>query len=164
MRGPMANQTPLRITIVGAGPAGLYTAILARRHLGNARVEVIEQNARGATFGFGVVFSDKALDFLSADDPQTVALLDPCMERWDNMTLNHPDGRVTLDGIGFSAIGRLQLLKLLEERAIELGVQISYDQIIDDVAGLDADVVVGADGLNSVVRRANEAAFAPACP
>ena len=78
------------------------------------------------------------------------------------MTLNHPDGRVTLDGIGFSAIGRLQLLKLLEERAIELGVQISYDQIIDDVAGLDADVVVGADGLNSVVRRANEAAFAPA--
>ena len=162
MRGPMANQTPLRITIVGAGPAGLYTAILARRHLGNARVEVIEQNARGATFGFGVVFSDKALDFLSADDPQTVALLDPWMERWDNMTLNHPDGRVTLDGIGFSAIGRLQLLKLLEERAIELGVQISYDQIIDDVAGLDADVVVGADGLNSVVRRANEAAFAPA--
>ena len=65
MRGPMANQTPLRITIVGAGPAGLYTAILARRHLGNARVEVIEQNARGSTFGFGVVFSDKALEGLA---------------------------------------------------------------------------------------------------
>ena len=86
----MAAQNPLRITIIGAGPAGLYTAILVRRHLHDAVVDVIEQNPEGATFGFGVVFSDKALDFLSADDPQMVALLDPWMERWDNMTLDHP--------------------------------------------------------------------------
>ena len=157
----MAAQNPLRITIIGAGPAGLYTAILVRRHLHDAVVDVIEQNPEGATFGFGVVFSDKALDFLSADDPQMVALLDPWMERWDNMTLNHPDGCVTLDGIGFSAIGRLQLLQILQQRAIELGVRVTYDRSIDDPSMLDADVVVGADGLNSGVRRANAAAFKP---
>ena len=69
----MAQKAPLRISIIGAGPAGLYTAILARLHLGDAIIEVIEQNPKGATFGFGVVFSDKALDFLSAGDPQTLA-------------------------------------------------------------------------------------------
>ena len=135
--------------------------LLVRRHLHDAVVDVIEQNPEGATFGFGVVFSDKALDFLSADDPQMVALLDPWMERWDNMTLNHPDGCVTLDGIGFSAIGRLQLLQILQQRAIELGVRVTYDRSLDDPSRLDADVVIGADGLNSVVRRANAAAFKP---
>ena len=155
----MAQKKPLRISIIGAGPAGLYTAILARQHLGNAVIEVIEQNPKGATFGFGVVFSDKALDFLSAGDPQTVADLDPWMERWDNMTLNHPDGRVVLDGIGFSAIERLKLLQLLEARAADLGVNITYDRAIDDPDKLKADVIIGADGLNSVVRRANEAGF-----
>ncbi len=155
----MAQKKPLRISIIGAGPAGLYTAILARQHLGDAVIEVIEQNPKGATFGFGVVFSDKALDFLSAGDPQTVADLDPWMERWDNMTLNHPNGRVVLDGIGFSAIGRLKLLQLLEARAADLGVNITYDRAIDDPDKLKADVIIGADGLNSVVRRANEAGF-----
>ncbi|MEC8197723.1 MAG: NAD(P)-binding protein, partial [Pseudomonadota bacterium] len=58
----------LQIDIIGAGPGGLYTAILARRHLPKAEVRVIERNARGATFGFGVVFSDQALDFLADDD------------------------------------------------------------------------------------------------
>ena len=157
----MAQKKPLRISIIGAGPAGLYTAILARQHLGDAVIEVIEQNPKGATFGFGVVFSDKALDFLSAGDPQTVADLDPWMERWDNITLNHPDGRVVLDGIGFSAIGRLKLLQLLEARAADLGVNITYDRAIDDPDKLKADVIIGADGLNSVVRRANEAGFSP---
>ena len=40
----MAQKKPLRISIIGAGPAGLYTAILARQHLGDAVIEVIEPN------------------------------------------------------------------------------------------------------------------------
>ena len=109
-----------RIDIIGAGPGGLYTAILARRHLLKAEVRVIERNARGATFGFGVVFSDQALDFLAVDDPETHRLLTPHLESWRNMKLNLPAGQVTLDGVGFSAIGRLQLLEILEARAADL--------------------------------------------
>ena len=52
------------IDVLGAGPSGLYVAQLLKRHLPQTRVRVLEQNPRGATFGFGVVFSSKALDFL----------------------------------------------------------------------------------------------------
>ena len=83
-----------KVDILGGGPAGLYTAILIRRTMPEVEIRVTEQNPRGATFGFGVVFSDQALDFLKADDPEIHALVAPHMERWRNMTLNHPGGQM----------------------------------------------------------------------
>ncbi|PTA97704.1 MULTISPECIES: FAD-dependent monooxygenase [unclassified Sulfitobacter] len=149
------------VEILGAGPAGLYTAILIRRLLPDVRIRVTEQNPEGATFGFGVVFSDQALEFLKSDDPETHDLVIPHMERWKNMTLNLPDGSVTLDGVGFTAIGRLHLIEILKERARALGIDIRFDTLIDNVDQLDADLVVGADGLNSLVRRTLEDQFKP---
>ena len=149
------------IEIVGGGPAGLYTAILVRRLMPRVRVRVTEQNSRGATFGFGVVFSDRALEFLEADDPETHAAISPAMERWRNMVLHHPLGAVTIDGVGFSAIGRLDLLEILCTRAEALGVTIRFSHPVRHLDELDGDLIVGADGLNSLVRRSDEAAFAP---
>jgi len=151
------------VEIIGAGPAGLYSAILLKSTMPAARVRVTEQNPADATFGFGVVFSDQALDFLQADDPETHALITPLMERWRNMTLSLAGERVTLDGIGFSAIGRLQLLQLLQRRAVEVGVEMRFDHeflCIDEITR-DADLVIGADGLNSLLRRSNEDRFSP---
>jgi 2-polyprenyl-6-methoxyphenol hydroxylase-like FAD-dependent oxidoreductase len=151
------------VEIIGAGPAGLYTAILLKTAMPDTRVRVSEQNPVDATFGFGVVFSDQALDFLQADDPQTHALVTPLMERWRNMTLSLEGERVTLDGIGFSAIGRLQLLRFLQHRAGDVGVELRFNHAIDTLDELEseADLVVGADGLNSLLRRTHEARFAP---
>lgn len=149
------------IEILGGGPAGLYTAILIRRLLPHVNVRVTEQNPEGATFGFGVVFSDQALDFLKKDDPEIHDLILPHMERWKNMMLNLPDGQVTLDGVGFNAIGRLELIEILKERALALGVPIRFDTQIQSVEELDADLVIGADGLNSLVRRSMEEKFNP---
>lgn len=149
------------IEILGGGPAGLYTAILARRLMPHVQVRVTEQNPRGATFGFGVVFSDRALEFLEADDPETHAVIAPAMERWRDMVLNHPQGAVTIDGIGFSAIGRLELLAVLCARAEALGATVRFSHPIRHLDELDGDLVVGADGLHSLVRRSDEAAFAP---
>jgi 2-polyprenyl-6-methoxyphenol hydroxylase-like FAD-dependent oxidoreductase len=149
------------VEILGGGPAGLYTAILIRRLLPHVRVRVTEQNPEGATFGFGVVFSDQALGFLKADDPETYDLVVPHMERWKNMTLNLPGGAVTLDGVGFTSIGRLKLIEILTARARALDVPIRFGTQVDDLSRLDADVVVGADGLNSLVRSASEAEFKP---
>jgi 2-polyprenyl-6-methoxyphenol hydroxylase-like FAD-dependent oxidoreductase len=143
----------MRIAILGAGPAGLYLAYLIKRR-GGVDVTVIEQNAADATFGFGVVFSDRALEFLREDDEATFAAIAPRMESWADMTLNLRGARVVIDGIGFSAIGRLQLLQLLQARAASVGVAPIYRRAVTAIAELDEfDLVVGADGVNSLVRR-----------
>ena len=101
----MRVDAPTQFAIVGAGPAGLYMAYRLKCRMPNAVVCVYEQNTADATFGFGVVFSDQALAFLKVDDPQTAAAITPHMTTWQNMCLNHRGETITLDGIGFSAIG-----------------------------------------------------------
>jgi 2-polyprenyl-6-methoxyphenol hydroxylase-like FAD-dependent oxidoreductase len=150
----------VRIAIVGAGPAGLYLAYLLKRRRPGDRVRVLEQNPADATFGFGVVFSDRALEFLKDDDPETYAALAPATESWSDITLDLEGRVVVIDGVGFSAIGRLELLRLLQARARAVGVDVAFERpvaTLDDVA--DADLVVGADGANSLVRRAHEPTF-----
>lgn len=151
----------MRIVVLGGGPAGLYFATLWKQRHPDDAVELFEQNPADATWGFGVVFSDRALDFLRDGDSATYDLITPRMETWQGITLFHPDRVVTIDGIGFSAIGRLELLQLLQQRAREVGVEISFGRRVDSVRQVgDADLIVGADGLNSVVRRDCEGDFA----
>lgn len=140
----------MRILIVGAGPAGLYAAIRLRQARADLTIRVVEQNPPDATFGFGVVLSDEALGFLAADDPGTVALFEPHLTRWRDIHVVHRGERVVLDGIGFSGIGRLDLLRLLQGRAAELGIVPEYGVRLEALP--EADLVIGADGLNSVVR------------
>jgi 2-polyprenyl-6-methoxyphenol hydroxylase-like FAD-dependent oxidoreductase len=149
----------MRIAILGAGPAGLYLSFLIKRRAPNADVTVIEQNPADATFGFGVVFSDRALEFLREDDEETYAAIVPAMESWRDMTLNHPRERIVIDGIGFAAIERLKLLQLLQARAASVNVTAIYGCAVKSLDELsEFDLVVGADGVNSLVRRtfANE--------
>ncbi len=152
-----------RVEIIGAGPAGLYSAILIKSRMPATRVRITERNPAGATFGFGVVFSDQALDFLQADDPETHALITPLMERWRNMTLSLEGERITLDGIGFAAIARLRLLQVLQQRAAELGVVTRFNHALDSLDEIEAqaDLVIGADGLNSLLRQTHCAEFSP---
>lgn len=147
------------VEILGGGPGGLYTSILLRRAFPHVRIRVTELSPRNVTWGFGVVFSDQALDFLKADDPETHDLIAPQMERWRNMTLNHPAGQVELDGIGFSAIGRLKLLQILQARAEAVGVDLRYRTEVRSMSELQADLIVGADGVNSLVRSSDPEAF-----
>jgi 2-polyprenyl-6-methoxyphenol hydroxylase-like FAD-dependent oxidoreductase len=140
----------VQITILGAGPAGLYAAILIRRARPDIALRVVEQNQPDATFGFGVVLSDQALDFLAADDPDTVALFAPHLTRWRDIAVVHRGQRIAIDGIGFSGIGRLEMLRLLQGRAAALGIHPEYGTRLDTVP--EGDLVIGADGLNSIVR------------
>ncbi|HZP69805.1 MAG TPA: FAD-dependent monooxygenase [Pseudolabrys sp.] len=144
----------MRIVIIGAGPAGLYLAYLLKRRRADADVRVLEQNSADATFGFGVVFSDRALDFLREDDPQTHAAIVPHMESWHDIVIAHRGERIAIDGVGFAAIGRLRLLQLLQERARSVGVEPEYRRPVKSLDELgEADLIVGADGVNSLVRR-----------
>jgi 2-polyprenyl-6-methoxyphenol hydroxylase-like FAD-dependent oxidoreductase len=150
----------VRIAVIGGGPGGLYFAYLWKRRHPEASIDLFEQNPAGATWGFGVVFSEQALEFLRADDPDTVEAITPRMESWRNITLNLRGESVAIDGVGFSSIGRLDLLKILQQRASAVGATLRYDtpiQSMDQLAGYD--LIVAADGLNSFVRRSFERDF-----
>jgi len=150
----------MRVAILGAGPAGLYLAYLIKRRDASAEVRVFEQNSADATFGFGVVFSDRALEFLNEDDPETFAVVAPHLESWTDITVVHRGERVRIDGVGFAAIGRLDLLQLLQARVRSVGVEPTFRHPVADLRELgDADLIVGADGVNSLVRRTHQAAF-----
>ena len=129
-----------KMAIIGGGPAGLYAAIQMRRRMPQVEVTVYEQNPQGATFGFGVVFSDQALAFLKAADPEIHDLILPHMERWQNMTLQHPEDRITIDGVGFTALGRLELIEILRTHAGGLGIDLRFDTRIEDLAALEAEL------------------------
>jgi 2-polyprenyl-6-methoxyphenol hydroxylase-like FAD-dependent oxidoreductase len=152
--------THIRIAVLGGGPAGLYFAYLWKRRHSADEVAVFEQNPRDATFGFGVVFSDRALDFLRADDPETADLITPRMENWTDISLVHRGERIAIDRVGFSAIGRLELLLLLQQQARSVGVELHYDTPVRSLDELgEADLIVAADGVNSFVRRGFEGDF-----
>jgi 2-polyprenyl-6-methoxyphenol hydroxylase-like FAD-dependent oxidoreductase len=149
----------VRIAVIGGGPGGLYFSYLWKKRHPDASVDLFEQNPAGATWGFGVVFSEQALEFLRTDDPDTVDAIAPRMESWKNITLNLRGESAEIDGVGFSSIGRLELLKILQARAASVGVALHFDTQIslDRLNGYD--LIVAADGLNSLVRRAFEGDF-----
>jgi 2-polyprenyl-6-methoxyphenol hydroxylase-like FAD-dependent oxidoreductase len=150
----------LRIAVIGGGPGGLYFAYLWKKRHPDAHIDLFEQNAAGATWGFGVVFSEQALEFLRADDPDTVDAIAPRMESWKNITLNLQGESVEIDGVGFSSIGRLALLTILQARVRAAGVTPRFDTAVQSVDQLSGyDLVVAADGLNSLVRRTFEKDF-----
>jgi 2-polyprenyl-6-methoxyphenol hydroxylase-like FAD-dependent oxidoreductase len=150
----------VRIAVIGGGPGGLYFAYLWKKRHPDAEVDLFEQNPAGATWGFGVVFSDQALEFLRADDPETVDAISPRMESWKNITLHLRGESVEIDGVGFSSIGRLELLTLLQARAHGAGVAARYETVINSFDQFASyDLIVAADGLNSLVRRHFEKEF-----
>ncbi len=149
-----------RVAVLGVGPAGLYFAYLWKRRHPEAQIDVFEQNPEGATWGFGVVFSDKALDFLRADDPETAEAVSARMEHWRDITLVHRGERVALDGVGFSAVGRLDFLIQLTARARSAGANLRFGTAVRSVDELSGyDLIVAADGVNSLVRRTYEGDF-----
>src|SRR4030081_1346642 len=156
------EEEDLRIAVIGGGPGGLYFAYLWKKLHPDASIDLFEQNAAGATFGFGVVFSEQALEFLRADDPDTVDAIALRMQSWRNITLNLRGESVEIDGVGFSSIGRLDLLAILQQRASSAGVTPRYGTLIQSVDRLaDYDLIVAAAGLNSLGGRNFEGDFGP---
>ena len=139
----------MRIAIAGGGPGGLYLSILLKRLDPSHEVVVHERNAPDDTFGFGVVFSDETLAAFEAADPESYAEITRTFVRWSDIDVHYRGEVITSGGHGFSALGRKQLLHILQTRAIDLGVDLRFN---DEVADLEGDLVVAADGVNSTLR------------
>ena len=152
----------MKIVCIGGGPAGLYFSILMRKADPRHDITVVERNRPDDTFGWGVVFSDATLGNFEQADAQTHAEILRNFHRWDDIDVFFKGVKITSSGHGFSGIGRKKLLNILQGRAAELGVrQVFQTEVTDDAAYRDADLIVAADGVNSVVRRKYAEQFQP---
>ena len=153
---------PRRILCIGAGPAGLYFALLAKQADATRVVRVVERNRRDDTFGWGVVFSDQTLGNLQANDPETAAEILGAFNHWDDIEVNIRGHKVRSGGHGFCGIGRKRLLNILQRRCEDLGVELVFEtDVQDDTAYADADLVIASDGLNSRIRTKYAATYQP---
>jgi anthraniloyl-CoA monooxygenase len=153
----------MKINIIGGGPAGLYFAILMKKANAAHQITIHERNGPDDTFGWGVVFSGKTLANLRAADEVSHAEITREFEAWDNVDVVHRDAKVSIHGNSFSGIARLQLLKILQRRAEELGVDVEFHSEIEDVESLrhDCNLLLAADGVNSTVRLRYAEQFQP---
>jgi anthraniloyl-CoA monooxygenase len=153
----------MKINVIGGGPAGLYFAILMKKANASHRIRIYERNGPDDTFGWGVVFSGKTLANLRAADEESHAEITKQFAAWDNVDVVHRDAKVSIHGNSFSGIERLQLLKILQRRAEQLGVDVEFRTEINDVEALrnDCDLLLAADGVNSTVRLRYAGQFQP---
>jgi anthraniloyl-CoA monooxygenase len=151
----------MKIACIGGGPAGLYFAISMKLRDPAHEIEVFERNARGVTFGWGVVFSDQTVENLTANDPTSAEIISEEFAHWDDIDVHIKGECITSSGHGFIGIGRKRLLEILQDRARELGVTLQFDAECDpsDPKWQAYDLVLAADGANSRFRDAHQDAF-----
>ena len=153
----------MKINIIGGGPAGMYFAILMKKADAAHNITVYERNGPDDTFGWGVVFSGKTLANLHTADEETHAEITRNFAAWDNVDVVHREEKVSIHGNSFSGISRLQLLKILQRRCEQLGIELLFRTEVADVESLRAncDLLVAADGVNSTARKQYANKFHP---
>lgn len=143
----------MNITCIGGGPAGLYFAISMKLRDPRHRVRVIERNKPYDTFGWGVVFSDDTLGNLLANDPQSAEEIIDTFAHWDDIDVHYRGECIRSSGHGFSGLGRKRLLGILQNRARELEVELTFEHEVRSLDPyLSEDLIVAADGVNSAIR------------
>ena len=146
----------MNILCLGGGPAGLYFALLMKRQNPSNVVTVVERNRPFDTFGWGVVLSDQTLANLQVADPTSAALIGESFHHWDDIEVFFKRRDVRSGGHGFCGIGRKKLLNILQDRCLELGVNLVFETDVQDdqaiAAQYNADLVIACDGLNSRIR------------
>ena len=154
----------MRIACIGGGPAGLYLAILMKKADPAHDITIYERNRPDDTFGWGVVFSDATLGNFQLADPESFADITRSFHHWDDCDVFFKGRKITSGGHGYCGIGRQKLLGILQARAAALGVKQVFEAEVADDADprlSDADLIVAADGVNSLVRKKYAERFQP---
>jgi anthraniloyl-CoA monooxygenase len=152
----------VRYAVIGGGPSGLYFALLAKKANPSDEVLVVERNPPDATFGWGVVFSEETLGALRDADYETYTEIGESFARWNAIDIYYQDTKIRSRGHVFTGISRKVLLNILQRRCAALGVRLEFEREVRDVGEFEgADLIVGADGINGLVRRTYGEFFKP---
>jgi len=155
----------MNIVCIGGGPAGLYFGLLMKLQNAQNRVVVVERNRPYDTFGWGVVFSDATLSNLRKADPVSAETISAEFSHWDDIDVHFKGSCNRSGGHGFIGIGRKKLLNILQERCLEVGVELIFETQVTDEQEIarqyDADLIIASDGLNSVIRTRYQEIFKP---
>ena len=152
----------MKVAVIGGGPGGLYFALLAQKAWPRWDITVYERNRPDDTFGFGVVFSDQTLDTFKACDLPSYEMIRRRFAYWGDVDVVYKGRTLRSGGNGFCGCSRVALLHILHDRCRELGVKLNFQREIrglEDVAG--ADLVIVADGINSIIREQHKDHFQP---
>ena len=152
----------MKIVILGGGPAGLYSGLLIKKANPRYDITIIERNAADVTYGWGVVFSDRTLASFQRADNRSYEQITDHFVIWDTIDVYYRNQKMSCGGHVISSISRKALLNILQNRCFELGINLKFSYEINDLAGLgDYDLLIAADGLNSIVRKKYESSFKP---
>ncbi|MEM7343875.1 MAG: FAD-dependent monooxygenase [Chloroflexota bacterium] len=151
-----------KIMTLGGGPAGLYASILLKKANPTLDITILERNPKGATYGWGVVFSDQTLNaFREADYKSYVDITDQFVI-WDAIDTYYKGERIRCGGHTFAGMARRKLLLILQERCEELDIPVRYETEVSNLDTLaKADMVIAADGVNSLIRKTYADTFKP---
>jgi anthraniloyl-CoA monooxygenase len=152
----------VKINVLGGGPAGLYAALLLKKSHPDWEIAVAERNPAGATYGWGVVFSDQTLTAFREADYKSYAAISESFVLWDAIDVHVEDQLTRCGGHVFAGLARRRLLSILQQRCAELGVVLRFQVEVDDLEQLrEADLLIAADGVNSKIRARYADAFKP---
>jgi len=150
----------MKIAVIGGGPGGLYFSILTKKAMPHCQIDIYERNKSDDSFGFGVVFSDETLGEFLKRDMESYELIRSKFAYWDDIVVARDGQQVSIAGNGFCGCSRKTLLQLLQQRCREEGVNLHFEQNIDDLSQYaDADIMLAADGIGSSVRTKYEKEF-----
>lgn len=143
----------MKITVIGGGPGGLYFSILTKKAMPDCQIDVYERNKADDSFGFGVVFSDETLGEFLSRDLKSYELIRSNFAYWDDIIIARDGQTVNIAGNGFCGCSRKKLLQLLQQRCKEEGINLHFEQNIEDVSQFrDSDIIVACDGIGSAIR------------
>src|SRR5258708_952737 len=153
----------MKIIILGGGPAGLYSGLLIKKAHPAHDITIIERNAANVTYGWGVVFSDRTLASFQRADYKSYEQITNQFVKWDAIDVCYRGEIIHCGGHVIAGIARMSLLNILQRRCREIGINLRFSEEIDDIGQLDGyDLLIAADGLNSVARKTFAGQFKPA--